>query len=170
MNTANETKNTSKFILKYIQRGRRRFIFFEIFCHCFLLYHLPVEHHDIGMWSKLLKGFRKQTFRFVPFPLVSPFLSAPFPFAGGAFSLGLTVKNPSRRPCCLLFRYFWSFSAPFRTRSSLNTAVREWAGKASGETHLNPFSVTRNWTSPSTSGFFHSSWKVLRFSELYFNF
>ena len=34
-------------------------------------------------------------------------------------SLGLTVKNPSRRPCCFALMRALSLSAPLRTRSSL---------------------------------------------------
>jgi hypothetical protein len=55
------------------------------------------------------------TFRFVPdFPF-----SAAFPLGGGSFSFGFTEKKPSNRPCCLAFKNFCNFSAPFLTRSSL---------------------------------------------------
>jgi hypothetical protein len=52
--------------------------------------------------------FGKQTFRLVPFFLVSTF---PLSFnLGGAeaFSFGLTEKKQARRPCCLLLRNFWT--------------------------------------------------------------
>lgn len=65
--------------------------------------------------SHLPNGTRLHTLRFVPLPL--PFSAGLSLFLGDAF--GLAVKNPSRRPCCFAFRNFASFSAPFRTRSSL---------------------------------------------------
>ena len=42
-----------------------------------------------------------------------------FRFLMSAGSFGLTVKKPSRRPCCFAFSRRRSLSAPFRTRSSL---------------------------------------------------
>jgi hypothetical protein len=100
----------------------------------------------------------RRTFRFVPFAFESVL---PFPLAsffGDAFSFGFTEKNPSNRPCCLLFRNFCSLSAPFLTRSSLNKLLSLGKGIGQeGNAYLNPFSVTKNCTSPSTSGFFHSS-------------
>src|SRR3984957_8010550 len=62
------------------------------------------------------------TFRFVPLASAFPF---PLPAASPSDFLGLTVKKPSKRPCCLLLRCFWSFSAPLRTRSSLNKTRSE---------------------------------------------
>ena len=107
--------------------------------------------------KKNLQRKNKHTFRFVPFsfPFPSPF---PFPFFGEPSGLGLTVKKPSNLPCCLLFKYFWSFSAPFRTRSSLDIHNKPGKEGQRGSTYLKPFSSTRNFTSPSTSGFFHTSY------------
>ena len=39
-------------------------------------------------------------------------------------SFGLTVKNPSRRPCCFALMRALSLSAPLRTRSSLRAGGR----------------------------------------------
>ena len=122
-----------------------------------------------------------QTFRLVPFasafafafPLASFPLFFDVPFLGDV--LGWTVKNPSSRPCCLLFKNFASLSAPLRTRSSLHhceivstniQCMLKITGKR-GNTYLNPFSVTKNWTRPSTSGFFHSSYKSARQCHVY---
>jgi len=44
---------------------------------------------------------------------------------GGDFSFGFVVKKPSSRPCCLAFKNFCNFSAPFFTRSSLQSGSIE---------------------------------------------
>lgn len=68
-------------------------------------------------------------FRFAPVLASFPFASfplVPFPCPFNTFplgSLGWTVKKPSRRPCCFALRNFWSFSAPFRMRSSLHQKI-----------------------------------------------
>lgn len=105
---------------------------------------------------KLLKD-RELTFRFAPaLPAAADFL--PVSLLG---SFGRTLKNPSRRPCCFWMTPFWSFSAPFRTRSSLRgeEEISQSSYAARWEaTDLKPFSRTRKSIRPSTSGDFHSSW------------
>lgn len=59
-----------------------------------------------------------------------------FLISSSVFATGL--KNPSRRACCAVFRFLVSLAAALRTRSSLK-----------------PFSVTRKFTKPSTSGASH---------------
>lgn len=56
----------------------------------------------------------------------SPLVSFPFPFPVflAAGSLGFTVKNPSKRPCCLAASILESFAAPARTLSSLRFCIR----------------------------------------------
>jgi len=87
----------------------------------------------------LQKHRRKRTFRFVPFALAS---TLPFPFAtffGDIFSFGFTEKNPSKRPCCLLFRNFCSLSAPFLTRSSLINGSHQQSQKNKKKCSLESF-------------------------------
>lgn len=66
----------------------------------------------------------------------------PLPPAGSSalrlLALGVMVKKPSRRPCVAVFKFFSNLSHPLRTRSSLN-----------------PLSLTKNSTKPSTSGDSH---------------
>jgi hypothetical protein len=53
-----------------------------------------------------------------------------------------------------LLQLLGSLSNPLLTKYDCQRWLQPWSESGN---HLNPFSVTKNWTSPSTSGFFHSS-------------
>ena len=86
----------------------------------FVLLFLLVDSSLLSSAFRFAPALVSFPFPFAPFPLVSvsfPFPTLPLSSFG---SLGCTVKKPSRRPCCFALPNFWSFSAPFRTRSSLH--------------------------------------------------
>jgi hypothetical protein len=104
------------------------FVFFLLPLASFSSFYKRRKPRSSASFYKQTRQTKKipQTLRLVPFvsalPLPLPLTSFPLlfdaPFLGDV--LGWTVKNPSSRPCCLLFRNFASLSAPLRTRSSLN--------------------------------------------------
>lgn len=104
----------------------------------------------------------ERTFRLVFFAFESSFTPLVLDFdVEAVVSLGLTVKKPSIRPCCLELTAFVSFSHDLRTRSSLSTCtVRSRGGRIRVEAYMNPLSRTRKSTNPSTSGSFHSSFNT----------
>lgn len=85
-----------------------------------------------------------------------------------------TLKNVSRRPCCVVARAFDSFFAPFRIRSSLNEneagnlqRCHRWRMKFEGNRwlSLNFASVFNGWCLGSRTGFslhqqIHHDWKI----------
>jgi hypothetical protein len=112
---------TDKLHIRYWYNSQRKYYFLVL---AFLLLLLSALSSPYAKYEfKERERKINPTLRFVPFGASFPFPFASA-FAGDFFSLGLTVKNPSKRPCCLLLRNFVSFSAPFRTRSSLDEHER----------------------------------------------
>ena len=96
----------------------------------------PFQPFIFGFAFALFFSFASSFALFFFSSLFSSFFRFKLATSSSVFCLGL--KNPSNRACCAVFRFFCSLCAAFRTLSSEN-----------------PFSDTRNFTSPSTSGAFH---------------